>query len=104
MASPYFSPNHDGRNERAVVRFLLKRGGRVTVTVVDADGDAVRELLGEQSAGYREVRAKWDGRDDDGVRVRDGRYRYRITLQRQGRSVDLPAARCTSTPRRRVRS
>jgi hypothetical protein len=90
MASPYFSPNHDGRNERAVVRFLLKRADRVTVTVVDTDGDPVRELLSRQSAGYREVRAKWDGRDDDGVRVRDGRYRYRITLQRQGRSVIFP--------------
>ena len=59
MASPYFSPNRDGRNDRAVVRFLLKRADRVTVTIVDTDGDPVRELLSRQSAalprGAREV-------------------------------------------------
>ena len=90
MASPYFSPNRDGRNDRAVVRFLLKRSDRVTVTVVDRDGDPVRELLSRESGSYREVRVKWDGRDDDGARAPDGRYRYRITLQRQGRSVIFP--------------
>jgi hypothetical protein len=90
MASPYFSPNQDGRYERAVVRFLLKRADRVTVTVVDPDGDAVRELVSRRTAAYREVRAKWDGRDDRGMRSRDGRYRYRITLQDQGRSVVFP--------------
>ena len=90
MASPYFSPNRDGRHDRAYVRFLLKRSDRVTVTVVDTDGDPVRELLSRESGSYREVRAKWDGHDDDGARVPDGLYRYRITLQRQGRSVIFP--------------
>jgi hypothetical protein len=103
-AYPYFSPNQDGRNERAVVRFRLKRADRVTVTVVDTDGDAVRELLSRRTAAYRVVRARWDGRDDGGTRAPDGRYRYRITLQEQGRSIVFPRSvdLDTTPPRPRV--
>src|SRR6185295_11531629 len=35
-------------------------------------------------------RARWDGLNDDGERVRDGVYRYRITLVDQGRNVVIP--------------
>ena len=50
---------------------------------------------------FREIRAKWDGRDDDGERVPDGRYRYRITLQEQGRNVIVPqSVRLDTTPPR----
>jgi hypothetical protein len=89
--TPVFSPNGDGRLERAGVRFRLARADRVTVAVVDAGGAAVRTLVrGRTVAAGREVRAAWDGRDDAGTRARDGRYRYRITLQRQGRNTIVP--------------
>ena len=65
--------------------------------MLDADGDEVRELLGSRHVATGElVRLKWDGRTDDGTRAPDGRYRYRITLQHEGRSVvprELGAAR-----------
>lgn len=90
---PLFSPNQDGRKDRSVVRFEIRRRDRVTVTVVDADGDEVRELIsGKVFRPYREIRATWDGTDERGREVPDGIYRYRVTLQEQGRNVVVPAA------------
>ena len=38
-----------------------------SLAVVDADGDEVRELIDDDTfLPYREIRARWDGRDDDG--------------------------------------
>src|SRR4051812_20938441 len=89
--SPFFSPNRDGRFDRATVRFEIRKRGRVSVAVVDADGDEVRELIDDDRfLPYREIRARWDGLNDDGERAPDGTYRYRITLPDQGRNVVLP--------------
>lgn len=91
--TPLFSPNQDGRKDRATVRFEIRRRDRVSVTVVDADGDPVRELIeGRTFRPYREIRARWDGTDERGREVPDGIYRYRVTLQEQGRNVVVPAA------------
>jgi hypothetical protein len=103
--TPFFSPNSDGRFDRATVRFEIRERDRVTLAVVDADGDEVRELMGGRTVlPYREVRARWDGRDDDGERVQDGTYRYRITLPDQGRNVVMPESvrLDTTAPRPRV--
>jgi hypothetical protein len=103
--SPFFSPNRDGRFERATVRFEIRKRDSVTVTVVDAEGDAVRELIGDRTfLPYREIRARWDGRDDDGRRAPDGIYRYRITLPDQGRNVVMPelVRLDTTAPRPRI--
>ena len=57
----------------------------MSLAVVDADGDEVRELIDDDTfLPYREIRARWDGTDDDGGRAPDGVYRYRITLARPG--------------------
>ena len=98
--SPFFSPNHDGRFDRATVRFEIRKRGRVSLAVVDADGDEVRELIDDdQFLPYREIRARWDGLNDDGERAPDGTYRYRITLADQGRNVVLPeSVRLDTTP------
>jgi hypothetical protein len=102
---PFFSPNHDGRFDIARVSFKLKKTDNVTVTVIDHAGDEVRELMGGRRIGARVlVRLKWDGRTDDGRRAPDGRYRYKITLQHEGRSV-IPATSVrldTTPPRPRV--
>jgi len=97
---PFFSPNSDGRFDRAVVRFEIRKRGRVSLAIVDSAGDAVRELIDDDTfLPYREIRAGWDGRDDDGKRVPDGTYRYRITLPDQGRNVVMPeSVRLDTTP------
>ena len=86
-----FSPNQDGRFERLRIGFTLKEDDRVDLSIVDRNGDHVRELVENRQvdAGQR-VSAKWDGLDDDGRRVRDGTYRPRVVLRRQGRSVVVP--------------
>jgi len=100
--TPFFSPNHDGRFDRATVRFEIRKRGRVSLAVVDADGDEVKTLIDDDTfLPYREIRARWDGTNDDGERVPDGSYRYRITLADQGRNVVIPeSVRLDTTPPR----
>jgi hypothetical protein len=91
---PLFSPNGDGRRDRVRFSMLFKKAGRVTLQIVNADGDVVRTLLND-----REVRdyqglghVIWDGRDDDGRIVPDGRYKLRISLRDQGRTIVFPTS------------
>jgi N,N-dimethylformamidase beta subunit-like protein len=100
--TPFFSPNHDGRFDRATVRFEIRKRGRASLAVVDADGDAIKTLIDDDTfLPYHEIRARWDGTNDDGERVRDGIYRYRITLPDQGRNLVMPdSVRLDTTPPR----
>ena len=93
LATPLFSPNSDGRKDRARVSFTIKKDDDVTVDVVARDGDRVRRLAdGRALKAYRRLSLAWDGRDDDGREVNDGTYRYRVALRREGRTVTLPDA------------
>jgi hypothetical protein len=88
--TPVFSPNHDGRKDRAYVSFKLKRTDDVTVSVIDHEGDEVRVLADDQRIpAYTPTRFVWDGRTDAGALAPDGSYRIRITLRREGRSVTV---------------
>lgn len=87
----FFSPNGDGRRDVNEISLRLKEADDVTVDVVDADGGSVRRLATAVPARpFRPVRLTWDGRTDAGTRASDGRYRLRIGLRRQGRSVRVP--------------
>lgn len=86
-----FSPNGDGRLDAARFRFLLRRNDDVTIDVLDSKGDAVRRIVDEHPmVAYRSERFRWDGRTADGRLARDGRYRLRVTLRKEGRSLVLP--------------
>jgi flagellar hook assembly protein FlgD len=99
---PLFSPNGDGRLDVTRVSFRVKETDDITVAVLDQAGDEVRVLTENRHVHRRElVRLKWNGRTDDGRRAPDGRYRYRVTLRRQGRSVKLATSvRLDTTPPR----
>jgi hypothetical protein len=89
--TPFFSPNRDGRFDRAHASFVLKRTDDVTVTVLDHDGDVVRELADNRHLPVgRRMNIVWDGRNADGRMLPDGIYRIRASLRRQARSVTLP--------------
>ncbi|MEA2153972.1 MAG: hypothetical protein QOE11_112 [Solirubrobacteraceae bacterium] len=89
--TPFFSPNRDGRFDRARASFLLKRTDDVTVTVIDRAGDEVRQLRNNRRLPlHQRMAIVWDGRDTARRTVPDGVYRIRVSLRRQGRSVTLP--------------
>jgi hypothetical protein len=90
-ATAFFSPNRDGRFDRARASFVLKRTDDVTVTVIDHNGDVVRRLRDNRRLRARQrMRLVWDGTDGAGHVVPDGVYRFRVALRRQNRSVTLP--------------
>src|SRR3954451_18732998 len=91
--TPFFSPNGDGRGDVDRITFTVKQADRVTVTIVDREGDRVRRLAeGLEVRPGRPVSVVWDGRTDDGLRVGDGRYRLQLGLRRTGRSVVSPGS------------
>lgn len=103
-SSQFVSPNGDGRKDTIGVRFDLPRADRVTVTLVDEEGDVVRTLADDRSLGRRTHRFLWNGRTDRGALVPDGVYRLRVGLRDQGRAVIAPRRLRvdTSPPRPRI--
>lgn len=91
-ARPLFSPNQDGRKDRARWGFMLKRDDQLSARVVDEDGDAVRTLAeGREVDAYDRQGFDWDGTTDAGAVAPDGTYRLRLSLRRQGRSITIRA-------------
>ena len=85
-----FSPVCDCPTDAAVITFRLRTPDRVTVEIVEGDGDLVRELARNRPQGRRTVSYVWDGRDAAGRVVREGTYRPRIHLARQRRTIVMP--------------
>jgi hypothetical protein len=84
----FFSPNGDGRRDVNRIAFEVTEADRVTVTIVNRDGERVRRLAeGLEARPDTPVRVVWDGRTDAGVRAADGLYRMQVGLRRTGRSV-----------------
>ena len=101
-----FSPNGDGAKEVNRFEVELRERSEISVDVVDSAGDSVRRLAEKATVGpARPLPLEWDGRTDAGVRVPDGRYRIRVTLRREGRSVVVPRTTLVDTkpPRPRVK-
>jgi hypothetical protein len=103
-----FSPNGDGRRDRVRFALRLKKADHVTLAIVNTKGDVVRTVLSDRAVkAYTTIGqpgVPWDGRDDAGRMVPDGRYRLRITLRDQGRSVLVPRSvlKDTTPPKPRV--
>ena len=65
----------------AQIRYRLpEAAAKVTVTVLDAQGRAVRSLVGGGAAGENLV--PWDGLDGQGARAAAGSYRVRVEAAR----------------------
>ena len=73
--SPVFpTPSHG----EATLRYVLSRAGSARLTLYDALGRRVRQLVPESEQGAGEHRARWDGRDDAGRAVAPGVYLARL--------------------------
>jgi len=89
VAPIYFSPNGDGTRDRVRIGFDLSEPAEVSFSVIDMDGNEVRELVDDRELrGDARHRFGWDGRDDDGDVVPDGTYRMRVVRRKEGRRLD----------------
>jgi FlgD Ig-like domain len=97
-----FSPNADGRLDGAPVALRLARADDVRLSVLDATGDEVRVLDAHRALASGALgRFAWNGRLGAGTVAPDGRYRLRVVLRREGRSLiaGLPTRLDTTPPR-----
>jgi flagellar hook assembly protein FlgD len=85
-----FSPDGDRAHDVARIRLEPGRGDRIALTILDADGRAVRHLVrGRPKRAGRRLRARWDGRTDAGALAPDGVYRVQVRLPRRGHELVL---------------
>ena len=87
-----FSPGCECPGRTARLSFGLQGRDRVTVTVLDADGNPIRTLADRLDRPRGRLTLHWDGRTDGGATVPDGPYTYRVELERKGRTLRLPFA------------
>ncbi len=85
-----FSPVCDCGTDTASISFRLRKPDRVTVDVIDSNGDVVRELARRRPQGRAAVSYVWDGRDAGGRVVDEGAYRPRVHLERARRTIVMP--------------
>lgn len=85
-----FSPTCRCPEQRAVLIFRLRKADRVDAVIVDDDENAVRTLVTGEEHKRGRVRFVWDGRDESGAVVSDGRYRLRVRLDREHRTILMP--------------
>jgi hypothetical protein len=85
-----FSPVCECARDLAVISFVLRQPGQVTVDVLDAEGDAIRTLVRDRTEQRGRVSYVWDGRDEADRVVAEGRYRPRVRIEEHGRTIVLP--------------
>jgi hypothetical protein len=86
-----FSPVCECDTAEATIAFGLRKDDRVSLSVVDANNEIVRELADEVPASGRFER-RWNGRDHEGRIVPDGVYKPRLRLAHGRRTFLLPNA------------
>ncbi len=83
-----FSPNGDCRADFARIRFRVTRSDRANVQIVDPDGRLVRTLARNRFLKrYRFWTFHWSGRGRDGRVAPPGRYKLRVILLGQDRTL-----------------
>ena len=94
MAKPKFerhlSPTCGCAHERAELTLTLRSPERLGVSVVDSDGAHVATLATSQDLPAGRASFDWDGRADDGRIVPDGRYRLKVRLENDRRTILIP--------------
>jgi subtilase family serine protease/flagellar hook assembly protein FlgD/fibronectin type 3 domain-containing protein len=75
VAPRYISPNGDGVQDEATISFNVREPTTVNIDVLDAQGTLVRRF--QRQYGDADLGAQtesWDGRNEAGQRVPDGKY------------------------------
>jgi FlgD Ig-like domain len=84
-----FSPVCRCDQQTARIAFRLRRSDELTLTIADANGQVVRTLLDEAEFRPGNHRFGWDGRDQRGKIVPEGRYRPRVELEKLDRVIEF---------------
>jgi hypothetical protein len=91
-ATRAFSPDGDGVRDVKTFGIAVRKADRLTVDVVDRDGNDVRRLADDlRVQPFRPRRVTWNGRTDEGGIAPDGFYQVRVSMRDTGRSVIVPA-------------
>lgn len=98
-----FSPVCECARDVAVISFVLRRSGTVTVDMLAGDGRRVRRLVRDRDEQKGRVSYTWDGRDDLDEIVEEGVYRPRVELEERGRTIVLPNPIRVDTTAPRIR-
>ncbi|MEX0851151.1 MAG: hypothetical protein WD015_06565 [Gaiellaceae bacterium] len=85
-----FSPVCECTRDVAVISFVLRKKGSVTVDMLDSDGRRVQTLVRDRPEQRGRVSYTWDGRDNLERIVDEGIYRPRVLLEENGRTIVLP--------------
>jgi hypothetical protein len=85
-----FSPTCRCETDTAQLSFRLRRSDRVDAVLVDGRGDRVRTLASDLQRPRGRVTFLWNGRDEAGEVVPDGRYRLRVHLRQSRRTILIP--------------
>ncbi|HEY2938701.1 MAG TPA: FlgD immunoglobulin-like domain containing protein [Gaiellaceae bacterium] len=84
------APVCDCANNRLAIGFTLRKSDRVSVAIVNGNGEVMRTLVTGKRARRGTQQFIWDGRDQTGRVVPDGTYRPRVHLAREHRTIVLP--------------
>ena len=85
-----FSPVCQCPQRRASIAFRLRRADRLKLSLLDDEGNDVRRLVAGERAARGPHEFFWNGRDDEGRLLPEGRYRPKVELGRADRTIVLP--------------
>jgi flagellar hook capping protein FlgD len=87
------------RNSIALISFSLRKTDRLTVQIVNRNGEVIRTLARSKPARPGTQPFTWNGRDNSEHVVPDGIYKPRVHLAREHRTIALPnSIRMDATP------
>jgi hypothetical protein len=87
---PWIGPECRCDKSHVTLRFDLPKAQRVTVSLVNREGEVVKTFADDLFLSKGTHPFRWNGRGDDGLVVPDGSYRMRVGLRAEGRSVTAP--------------
>jgi hypothetical protein len=99
-----FSPRCRCDQQTARIAFRLKEPDTLTLTIADSDGTDVRTLLRDAKFQPGAHQFGWDGRDDAGEVVGEGRYEARVGLEKLGRVITFPGGIRVDKTRPKIRA
>ncbi len=85
-----FSPVCGCPMRRARIAFRLRKADRLTISMVDSEGRRIRTLVDGRRFGRGLHHFTWNGRDDGGRLVLEGKYRPKVELSGADRTIVLP--------------